>query len=595
MIINATSARQNLNPGPPVHTTRQLTTELHHSPPIDTLPNELLLEIFRFCVGQSLDYIAPVYLGTFEIDFEGNCEDEWPRIDTAQLISLTHVCVRWRFLLLDCPEFWTCIDGHNIAQFTAFVQRSKSLPLSLAVCYEDTELTREREGSEVVVYRPDVAALVSPLLARLKTVDIVVEDYPPTWIFQEYPPLLEVFNFCVHEGEIKFTSETPLLFNTQVLPLTALAISGLSGPDLPLNELPNLTHLYLSMCSFDDVPPENILGLLSRTPNLEVFHFDCVSVPEAEDPDELPLVSLPQLQGLSFSYGDMGPMFYLVPYLEFPDTVLIRCHVASPPTEGRRAIHCIPLTYIPLLCTSTVLELRQRMDRVILVLACPTSYDYTLLCTFTDTATDWPGEWLPELDTHLPLEGLTRVRVDLPFQTAPVLAALLPHMYALEELAVDEPDLPSLGVLVAALAPADLGASVPCPALRALTLTSCSAGGGGARVDAADAAALAEDLIRVLALRAAVGRRVARVVVQPMRRSEQPGEEWQDARFSRVRGVFESAGVEDHVESFEVLGPDADVFGGWLEEAGWLLVIESDYWNYAWLSGGETWDVSDMD
>ena len=62
--------------------------------------------------------------------------DEYPdsgvfRVDTRPIIVLASVCKRWHEVLLAMPSIWTHLDAHRAEEFNVFLERARSLPLSL--------------------------------------------------------------------------------------------------------------------------------------------------------------------------------------------------------------------------------------------------------------------------------------------------------------------------------------------------------------------------------------------------------------------------------------------------------------------------------
>ena len=47
------------------------------------------------------------------------------------LTTLTHVCYRWREILISCPSLWTCLDCKNIDKTRVYLKRSKASALKI--------------------------------------------------------------------------------------------------------------------------------------------------------------------------------------------------------------------------------------------------------------------------------------------------------------------------------------------------------------------------------------------------------------------------------------------------------------------------------
>ena len=73
--------------------------------------------------------------------------DEYPdsgvfRVDTRPIIVLAFVCKRWREVLLATPSMWTHLDVHRTEEFNVFLERARSLPLSLFLDVEGISIVQ---------------------------------------------------------------------------------------------------------------------------------------------------------------------------------------------------------------------------------------------------------------------------------------------------------------------------------------------------------------------------------------------------------------------------------------------------------------------
>ncbi|KAH9941849.1 uncharacterized protein BXZ73DRAFT_4076, partial [Epithele typhae] len=294
---------------------------------IHSLPNELLLAVFHYLVQDAL-CDGPTFALTRYTKMP-------LRVDTSQLIAITHVCHRWRSVATTYPRFWTRVDGHHATQIVEFRARSLSLPLSL---YLDS-----REPATVSLpalgHRQFQLNLYTLLLVWRKTVrrlDMVERVYPaspdpPDWLVSLSMPTLQVLNLAVvvDEEPDDLHLRRIVLLGDPVSSLKALAVSGITAWT-PANHFPSLTHLYLSFDYVSGITSSDILSVLANTPCLEYLHFRWLQYfPDLHGIVGLtilpPPVRLPRLRSLLLTdcADDFIRLFKL---LELPSHVPIRLH-----------------------------------------------------------------------------------------------------------------------------------------------------------------------------------------------------------------------------------------------------------------------------
>lgn len=170
--------------------------------PIDTLPNELLNLVFEYCVSPS--YSTPLI----------------HRIS----ITLSHVCSRWRFIVLFAPQLWTQVHiqschkeiHQKLAEYTQWLTRSGSAPLSVSVSLNRSE---PPTTSEVVMH------FLLPYLPRVEHLDLTVHK-ASFRVLQQY------------------TGDLPLLKSVALNPLFSTEDESLpSVPPTLVRNVPCLTKL----------------------------------------------------------------------------------------------------------------------------------------------------------------------------------------------------------------------------------------------------------------------------------------------------------------------------------------------------------------
>ena len=167
------------------------------------------------------------------------------------VITLTHVCRRWRDTFTSCSSLWTQLDFKNVDKTRVFIQRSKSSLLTLCLDYKSID---------------DALALMIPHVHRLKSLTIrgvnalqrVIEH------FRCHAPLLEKLNIGI------FSKNEPTLdgalFNGDLSFLRELRLSGVITP-LPWKNLVNLRVVNLD-CRYGGCGVTRLLNLFESAPLL---------------------------------------------------------------------------------------------------------------------------------------------------------------------------------------------------------------------------------------------------------------------------------------------------------------------------------------
>ncbi|CDO69836.1 hypothetical protein BN946_scf184803.g34 [Trametes cinnabarina] len=241
------------------------------------------------------------------------------RVPIRSLLSITHVCSKWRTAVLQRPTFWTRADDHNHEQLQAFTERSRGLPLSL--CVSKTAAT----GLDTV----------DGLWPRLRRLDLRLSDQNCDAIdlLGILAPQLECLT-VVLEGIDRLPDEAwqrfaRYHFDAPCSQLKALALSPAAFMRPPYH-FPNLTHLYLSF-NFTGRRVE-LKALLSTLPMLEHLHLHALS---KENSTVVPFdgvpVKLSRLRTLTCTQSHAQRAFDLLELIEFPVETMVRlqqltCH-----------------------------------------------------------------------------------------------------------------------------------------------------------------------------------------------------------------------------------------------------------------------------
>ncbi|TFK81960.1 hypothetical protein K466DRAFT_604058 [Polyporus arcularius HHB13444] len=274
---------------------------------VNGLPNELLIEVFKFVT----------FAG-------GSCPTlslNNAKVQTRPLLSLTHVCRRWRRTALGYPLLWRRIDCHNPEQFREFgVQRSYPGPISLFIDVRRIHDSGDKDALRLILEHSD----------RLHRLDIAYgletrEHVPHSGLLDLNCPDLECLtvNRCSPAAvQSPIPVSRKLLFCGGLSRLRALAIAPI--PDwLPANPLPALTHLYLSFYWYTDLRTSFILSFLRSAPALEMLQLSRFLMPRADGPEDLASTPVPlsRLKYILFSRSsDLESALAVLSQLVIPES-----------------------------------------------------------------------------------------------------------------------------------------------------------------------------------------------------------------------------------------------------------------------------------
>ncbi|KAF5326412.1 hypothetical protein D9611_000949 [Ephemerocybe angulata] len=159
--------------------------------PFDSLPNELLLQIFH------------VLGDTTRVN--GNSQA------LAGKIVVTHVCGLWRELALSTPSLWNVFqhDGlRGCERLRVYIERSRNLPLTVELFFRFTP-TGEDRSIAALEDAFDILQLISDNLHRCRQLHIFTENEDILEDFHDHfqgvsAPMLEAFTVCSGRGGIEY-------------------------------------------------------------------------------------------------------------------------------------------------------------------------------------------------------------------------------------------------------------------------------------------------------------------------------------------------------------------------------------------------------
>ena len=384
-----------------------------YAPPIERLPVEILSHIFRILWLETGPHPR--------LDI-----DSWPRYHPihSSIIHITHVCRRWREIALDTPILWSRIDDTIASRMLAFLQRSRSAPVSLS-----TYLALPHQGTAGAM----VARVLDACRERLRRLDVRLHAYD---IFTHSrinfaAPNLECLTIQCELYDGIETVHYPLLLQGQTTSLKALALLHIRHW-LPANLFPSLVHLNISYFFMEELPLPMLSHLLADCPRLETLHIGEVWSYPLLDLDLTPPVQkvhMPYLRSISTCCTTLQAASHILSSLELPSKTRIRIHnapVSAHTTADDNRLPSLafmqPLTRLELAANNTTLYLVAEGDGAGIWIQAKWEGGMPSV---------WPA-WLRQLPETVPLAPVTTFHVSLAdWNVLPGLLSCMPSLATL--------------------------------------------------------------------------------------------------------------------------------------------------------------------
>jgi len=308
---------------------RQLDTTQFFIAPIQSLPNELLSDIFRsVCttIKQPPSH-TPIDPGTLLlIPPPMSTFAETPKFSTLVATLLSLVCKRWRLIMLSDPILWSDVDisqprppepslstAFNNASKWALTcaARSNLLPMSISVL----NYSRDDKAMEVLAhFINDNGQRIRELKAYLRM--DYVHDFEK---LQSPMPNLEVLEIgCSPYLGIMLGTTLPKIFSHDYPRLKHVSIQHFAI--ISPRAFTNLVTLVLSY-SRTPVMMDDFLALVAGSPRLEVLWVKRYLVTQSEDPHPPAPISLLRLSSITLENCDSH---LILSVLRIPDTATLR-------------------------------------------------------------------------------------------------------------------------------------------------------------------------------------------------------------------------------------------------------------------------------
>lgn len=324
--------------------------------PISRLPNEILLNIFKY-------YEEETRLDGYNNDDDSSASDEID--DVPACLVVTHVCRHWRKVALECPTLWKFINSTSSVWLDLVLERSQKVPL--VVTYSSVSISLENCLEKVLLHLP-----------RIKYLELRVFSYDVDRVMDllsSQPALmLETFKFSVN-GRVPTVSMSNTIFRGQAPLLRHLDISN-CGHGWTSCIFGGLRTLHIGHMQLPDV-----LAALQCMPSLEqlTFQDDLLQSDEPQS-DELILIKVPlaRLKNIALDGTPLQNAISLFTHLTLPADIKIalqlslvegpetfadlfsvmdmRPHGSGPVFRSLRAIQIEPWLYAVQFSTSTAIN-----------------------------------------------------------------------------------------------------------------------------------------------------------------------------------------------------------------------------------------------
>ena len=300
-----------------------IRSAMNQARPINRLPPEMLAKVFEF------------------------------RSTGRDLIAATHVCARWRAILISTPYLWSKIDFEDISRASTFLGRSRAALIDVSVAK-----TRSFLG-------PEGAFLGAiPWVTRMKSLSIHAEEEQIKTIARRLchqTPNLQSLSLKARAGSFQSgsTSGGAIYIPHEFLGRHAPSLRNLTfesvSPSVVFNfPLPSLTNInWVAGAAF--VAIEELLELLASAPLLEVVKIH-VRIRRTRTYEPLREVTLNHLRKLD--WADNEGSISLITCLTTPELSDLALKVTTNPQTHTTLSTILPPHggHIPLLVEPKTLE-----------------------------------------------------------------------------------------------------------------------------------------------------------------------------------------------------------------------------------------------
>ena len=224
------------------------------------------------------------------------------------LITLTHVCHRWRTIFISRSSLWSCLDCKNVDKTRTYIERSKAGPLNICL--------RDPQGDPYTT--KEAVLLAVPRMNRLKYLTIMTNG--PADILDYFDcraPSLEKLEISLNAFPPPVLSDA--LLGGDLSSLRELSLAGVITR-LAWKDLSNLTTLTLRRIPLNRISVTQLLDFFESAPLLHTIVL-VNSLPLSSNAPPARTVSLNNLKKLSID--TKPPHSILLNHLSIPTGALL--------------------------------------------------------------------------------------------------------------------------------------------------------------------------------------------------------------------------------------------------------------------------------
>ncbi|TFK90738.1 hypothetical protein K466DRAFT_651420 [Polyporus arcularius HHB13444] len=443
-------------------------SQLDCRPPINSLPPEILIKIFR--AVQTEPWIDDSH------GFRSFVQLHWPQIQA--------VCRHWRKVLCSNPQSWRKIEVYS---------RHEWLQVSLERCadiHADVILHGRslRDSDTLSILSRWTSTVRSLTIRHLESHRRV---FVASWLTARHWPVLEALDIT---GEIDRSIRSPpcmdvrlTMENVPALRILRLQADPAHPPANP-SIYPQLRTLDLRLCEWL-VPFSRIFDILECMKNLEVLHLEktflqMVGVPETRRPEgpaasHARIVTLPRLRSLTLASNTYRTTTQILDGLRLPAVISVRLDIDIDESDPQTIAAALPRDHslaFPLLGTITSVEVTSEhvQSYGLHGYSITRSHEFdVMLSTDTGDMHDWPFSLshaladLVDVFAHSPITELIATGVSSVSESTWV--EVLDRFHGLEAIDIGDCRPETAHALWTALSrtPSSLdGGSVYCPRLQ---------------------------------------------------------------------------------------------------------------------------------
>lgn len=211
------------------------------------------------------------------------------------LITLTHVCGRWRDIFIADSPLWTHLDCTSVEKTSVFIERSKSSPLKVSLGRRD----------KVSQFKTEAFRLVIPHISRINSLRIIGgQSFSPYLARHLFVPLPLLRDLKIDLDSDSAITLDDKLFNGDPSSLRTLSLSGVVPPS-PWWNLSKLNTFVLRSFPGSEISITQLLDFFANSPLLGKVELRYL--PDSSNAPPGRVLSLPRLESLTIVTDQTSP------------------------------------------------------------------------------------------------------------------------------------------------------------------------------------------------------------------------------------------------------------------------------------------------